>query len=383
MEKIGLFFLQIQGELAAELAELRKKQTIFANEIMHSQQSETALLISSLAVSSAEEGNSPLGRELKAFYGHYHALAVLLLHLIHFVDSNVTGIRKILKKHDKITKNHLTSEFVSKPITNSRELKHLWSDMLLRHYEGITALNMTLKIALTELKNLEYHQHYHQFHQESGGGSPLHHRPNNQKPPRPEKSRHQPTISMPNIILTLEDLAQAAAVSSAISTAAPKSMTPQALSSKRPYGSTEPVDANRNNMTKKVTSSYELDAILLKVEAARRRLNISSNTFQDLLAAQIIMLEPTGSEDLEEMDEDVSDEVDEKWLSHLLNLTSTFLYMTNYYVVAPTSGHYAKMLGGDEALAGIIIGMTPIAALVSTILYSWWTSHSYKVSNEY
>jgi MFS family permease len=31
-------------------------------------------------------------------------------------------------------------------------------------------------------------------------------------------------------------------------------------------------------------------------------------------------------------------------------------------------------------MAGIVIGMTPIAALVSTILYSWWTSHSYKAA---
>jgi hypothetical protein len=54
--------------------------------------------------------------------------------------------------------------------------------------------------------------------------------------------------------------------------------------------------------------------------------------------------------------------------------------MSNYYIVAPTSGAYAAKLGGHEALAGLIIGMTPIAALVSTILYSWWTSYSYKTA---
>ena len=67
-------------------------------------------------------------------------------------------------------------------------------------------------------------------------------------------------------------------------------------------------------------------------------------------------------------------------ISNILNLLSTFLFLTNYYIVAPSSGRYASKLGGNEALAGLIIGMTPIAALASTILYSWWTSHSYKAA---
>jgi MFS family permease len=37
-------------------------------------------------------------------------------------------------------------------------------------------------------------------------------------------------------------------------------------------------------------------------------------------------------------------------------------------------------LGSSEALASLIIGMTPVAALVSTLLYSWWTNHSYKAA---
>jgi MFS family permease len=65
-------------------------------------------------------------------------------------------------------------------------------------------------------------------------------------------------------------------------------------------------------------------------------------------------------------------------LSDYLNLMSTFLYMTNYYIVAPTSSRYAMKLGGSPSIASMIIGMTPVAALVSTILYSWWTSTSYK-----
>lgn len=65
-------------------------------------------------------------------------------------------------------------------------------------------------------------------------------------------------------------------------------------------------------------------------------------------------------------------------VSSFLNLCSTFLYMTNYYVVAPTVGDYAEMLGTSQAMAGIIIGMTPNAALVATFLYGWWSNHSYR-----
>ena len=65
-------------------------------------------------------------------------------------------------------------------------------------------------------------------------------------------------------------------------------------------------------------------------------------------------------------------------LSKFLNLASAGLYMCNYNIVAPTSGLYAKLLGFDPANAGIIIGMTPMAVILSSVLYSWWSSYSYK-----
>lgn len=65
-------------------------------------------------------------------------------------------------------------------------------------------------------------------------------------------------------------------------------------------------------------------------------------------------------------------------LSKFLNLASSSLYMCNYNIVAPTSGLYAKLLGFNPANAGIIIGMTPVAVIGSSVLYSWWSSYSYK-----
>jgi hypothetical protein len=46
--------------------------------------------------------------------------------------------------------------------------------------------------------------------------------------------------------------------------------------------------------------------------------------------------------------------------------------------VAPTAATYAGKVGSDSSVASIIIGMTAFAALGSTVLYSYWTSYSYK-----
>jgi cyanate permease len=65
-------------------------------------------------------------------------------------------------------------------------------------------------------------------------------------------------------------------------------------------------------------------------------------------------------------------------MSKLLNLISGGLFMCNYNIIAPTSGLYAKLLGFDPASAGLIIGMTPAANVISALLYSWWSSYSYQ-----
>lgn len=125
-------------------------------------------------------------------------------------------------------------------------------------------------------------------------------------------------------------------------------------------------------------SVSELEPVLGKISAARRRLK-QSTQYVTTFANQALIFE--GSEDGSEGDieyETFGRKREVSVWSNILNLMSTFLYMMNYYIVAPTSGQYAKALGGSPALSGIIIGMTPIAALVSAVLYSWWANRSYK-----
>lgn len=121
------------------------------------------------------------------------------------------------------------------------------------------------------------------------------------------------------------------------------------------------------------------EPVLDQIQAARSRLR-QSTKYAELVAAQ------AGIFDRENADDQIPDETRTpasqftaaQRTSSFLNLCSSFLYMTNYYVVAPTVGEYAVKLGSTEAMAGIIIGMTPNAALLATFLYGWWSNYSYR-----
>jgi MFS family permease len=61
-----------------------------------------------------------------------------------------------------------------------------------------------------------------------------------------------------------------------------------------------------------------------------------------------------------------------------LNLVSCFLFMMNNYIIEPSSAYYAEALGSSDALSGIMIGMAPWFAIISSIAYSYWTNFEYK-----
>ena len=65
-------------------------------------------------------------------------------------------------------------------------------------------------------------------------------------------------------------------------------------------------------------------------------------------------------------------------LGLLLNLLSAFLYCMNYYIVEPSSTKYVNALGASDNFSGLLIGMMPIAALSSAIVFSIWTNHSFR-----
>jgi hypothetical protein len=61
-----------------------------------------------------------------------------------------------------------------------------------------------------------------------------------------------------------------------------------------------------------------------------------------------------------------------------LSLIHTFFYMMNYTIVQPTSSSYVSELKANSIYSGIVMGMAPIAAIISTIVLSKWSNTSYK-----
>ena len=126
-----------------------------------------------------------------------------------------------------------------------------------------------------------------------------------------------------------------------------------------------------------VTSKNE--PLLQLIQLSRDRLKQNSK-YVDIVAAQAMMFEDYSDEGSAVQEEQLLPTLmtNAQRVSAQLNLISTFLYMTNYYIVAPTCGQYATRVGSSDGMAGIVIGMTPNAALLATVLYAWWSNHTYK-----
>lgn len=231
VRKVVLFFLQEQGELANRI---------------------------SLLTESKERTNDSC-EELISICND-------LIHLIEFIDLNITAARKILKKHDRVLRGRreLTARYLFRP--------------------------------------LHYHSYLEPLYEYSG---------------------------LDSIISIVRDL----------------------------------WDRELQHETMPNDTQMLMDSVL----NARNKLQ-SASDFVETLAAQMLLEEVSVKGKSYKL----------RRISNWLNFLSTFLHLTDYYVVAPGCGSYATLMGGDESLAGLIIGMNSVAALISTLIYSYWTSWSYR-----
>jgi len=265
VEKVVLFFLEQQGNLAHKLRILRE----------HFTRLERAKSSPQKAIFEEEIKNKILN------------VGNDLLKLLLFLELNVSGLRKILKKHDKqIRKRLLAAHYLVSRARNR------YSYLLqLYHNEGILALVGSLNVII---------------------------------------DRFQPL---------------------------------------RQIKSLEQREDGQSEMMEKINDSL----VRLKAEQDRTLNDYVFMPSDFVLEAGMGSIDELSEEEMEAMKKRKLD----PWSAYL-NLTSTFLYMTNYYIVGPTSTQYAKALGSDAAFSGIIIGMTPIAACLSCAVYSYWTNKSFK-----
>jgi len=127
IENIVLFYLSKEGELADSLRRIM-------NHLDTKQISSESL--SSSEVTELDDELARIGYEI--------------VDLTYYLHLNVTGIRKILKKHDKnIRKFQLAAEYLSHRTTEpDSQLLQLY------HHEGISALTGTLRHCYEKLKNV-------------------------------------------------------------------------------------------------------------------------------------------------------------------------------------------------------------------------------------
>lgn len=80
--------------------------------------------------------------------------------------------------------------------------------------------------------------------------------------------------------------------------------------------------------------------------------------------------------------QDEEEAVDEEgrryhFMSLLLNLVNTFLYMVNTYIIVPTADDYSMSLGAAATVCGVVIGAMAVAQLFSSVYFSAWSNRSY------
>ena len=65
------------------------------------------------------------------------------------------------------------------------------------------------------------------------------------------------------------------------------------------------------------------------------------------------------------------------FMSLMLNLVNTFLYMVNTYIIVPTADDYSVSLGAASTVCGVVIGSMAVAQIFSSVYLSASSNKSY------
>ncbi|GJN02004.1 hypothetical protein PR202_ga19314 [Eleusine coracana subsp. coracana] len=114
------------------------------------------------------------------------------------------------------------------------------------------------------------------------------------------------------------------------------------------------------------------DPIIDQVNHAVQKLTHATSFMQFLGQHALI-----SQEDAQSGSEDPVDDQSYHFMSLLLNLVNTFLYMVNTYIIVPTADDYSVSLGAAATVCGIIIGSMAVAQVFSSVYFSAWSNKSY------
>ncbi|XP_051124593.1 SPX domain-containing membrane protein At4g22990-like [Andrographis paniculata] len=113
------------------------------------------------------------------------------------------------------------------------------------------------------------------------------------------------------------------------------------------------------------------DPIIESIKAAVDRLGYSTDILQYLAKCSLIVTEES------ETPSDDDNDARYHFMSLLLNLASTFLYMVNTYIIVPTADDYSLSLGAAATVCGAVIGSMAVAQVFSSVYFSSWSNKSY------
>ncbi|XP_026407016.1 SPX domain-containing membrane protein At4g22990-like [Papaver somniferum] len=115
------------------------------------------------------------------------------------------------------------------------------------------------------------------------------------------------------------------------------------------------------------------EPVIDSIKTAIDRLSRSTN-FLNFLGQHALIVQE------EELPSAVDDQVDDEnyaFMSLLLNLVNTFLYMVNTYIIVPTADDYSTSLGAAPTVCGVVIGAMAVAQVFSSVYFSAWSNKSY------
>ncbi|CAN0408862.1 unnamed protein product [Ascophyllum nodosum] len=329
IEKIVLFFLSKEGELAGDLLSSRREQRKWM--------AYESTWRGGTGEDMAEEGGDDRSISYCSSPGitqHtvYCAIGREIAELMRFLHLNVTGLRKILKKHDK----QLRDKLIATNYLSTRAKAKYSSMRQLYNNEGIMALVASLRNAFEE-PQLE---------------DPL--------------ATDDAFLQLMESTALFDEETDDRRLSFQSDVSAAGSHIDDGASLRR-------AGFSYRNPHKSSAAANVLDEI---AEVQRELAKEQHMTISRYLSLQVL-LDGSGLASLDDVAE-IDEKRDLHPTSAFINLATTFAYTTNYYIVGPTSAEYAAALGGSPAVSGLIIGMTPIAACVSCLFYSWWTNRSFR-----
>lgn len=350
VEKVVLFYIGEQGSIAKRTWDLRAVQLACLQDYTISEQ------------------------KVEELMEKFRQLGCEVLDILEYLDENVDRLRKIIQKHDALFDQKMGSIYFETRLGKNSKNAQL---LPLYHQDGIRAIISSIRRAFEDLydaKNALIGEN-DALYQSMPSAIGL-------------RSRSIPRISFGKRLASVGNL-------QSLIHAHPSASAPKHKSTSNLFNMMRTLSDPPQYLPETIERSVsDLEPLLKRIDVvAERVMHTQRQSMLEVLAAGSEMALEISVDDLQNSGDDenmmpVTVEKGpaaaalERFLKSssglYLNLLITFIYLANQYVVAPTSGEYAKLLGMTPAMSGVIIGLCPAAALVSSLFYSMWSNYSFK-----